>query len=511
MRCPNNNKKMTNPITHFLLLFISLIPLTSSTPTSTITLPLSHFTTHPKPVNTYDYLNHLAKTSLTRAHHLKNPNPVNINSNLNHLTKTSLTRPNQTHTHHLKTPNIINTYDNLNLNHQAKTILLSPQSYGAYSISLKFGTPPQTMNFVMDTGSSFVWFPCTTRYACDRCNFTSSTAIKTFLPKLSSTTKIVGCLNPKCGWLHNPNTESRCSSNSSESSTSTQICPPYVIIYGSGTTGGIALLDTLHLNDENVPDFLVGCSIISTRQPAGIAGFGRGNSSLPSQLGLEKFSYCSLSRKFDDTTVTTALNLVGKSNSGEKIAGITYTPFVGNPNSPANRGFSDYYYLGLNEIFVGERKVKYRGDFLSPPDVVTGFGGTIIDSGTTLTYMSREIFEPLAREFEGQVRQYKRVKEVEVMTGLRPCFNVSGFKTLSFPTLKFHFKGGAKMVFPLENYFSFAGGEAEVVCLTIVTDPPGQETVSGPKVIFGNYQQQNFYIEYDLKHNKLGFMEQKCN
>jgi len=34
--------------------------------------------------------------------------------------------------------------------------------------------------------------------------------------------------------------------------------------------------------------------------PSGLAGFGRGAPSVPAQLGLSKFSYCLLSRRFDD-------------------------------------------------------------------------------------------------------------------------------------------------------------------------------------------------------------------
>ncbi|KAL9228616.1 hypothetical protein vseg_004172 [Gypsophila vaccaria] len=462
---------MTLTITNVLiLLLISTItlPITSSTLTSTITLPLSHFTKHSQPQNIYTHLNHLATTSLYRARHLKNPAPTTA------------------------------------------TTSISPRSYGGYSISLGFGTPPQTLPFVMDTGSSFVWSPCTRNYICDRCTFsTTSTRINTFIPKLSSSSRILGCLNPKCGWVHDSKSESLCSECSSPSGNCTQACPPYLIIYGSGTTGGLALLDTLTLNDEKVPGFLVGCSLFSSSQPAGIAGFGRGDSSMTSQLGLTKFSYCSVSHIFDDRNVSTSLTLTGKENSGEKIDGVTYTPLIKNPQIESKKRFSEYYYLGLNKIVVGGKKVKYDSDILSPPDAVTGLGGTIIDSGTTFTYMAREIYEPLVREMDEQVTEYKRAEEVESVTGLRPCFNVTGLEMVTFPSLMFHFKGGAKMEFPLENYFSFVG-KIDVVCMTVVTDLPGQEMVSGPTVILGNYQQQNFYVEYDLKHDKFGFKPQKC-
>lgn len=464
-------------VTSLFLLFLSLVSL--STAASTVTLSLAHFNTSPQPpLDIYHRLSHLAAASLARAHHIKNPKPTTTAA----VTTTS-------------TP-------------------LSPHSYGGYSITLKFGTPPQTMPFVMDTGSSFVWFPCTHNYVCKDCNFSTGQSedrrsIPTFIPKLSSTARIVGCLNPKCGWIHNPDTRARCSDCALNSSNCTQICPPYLILYGSGSTGGLALLDTLDLNDKKVPEFLVGCSLFSSRQPAGIAGFGRGDTAVPSQLGLSKFSYCLVSHKFDDTQMSSSLNLTGNSIPGDKIAGIRYTRFLKNPQVQANEQFSVYYYLGLKNIMVGRKRVKIPRPYLSPADPATGYGGAIVDSGTTFTYMGREIFEPVAREIETQARVYKRAKEVEALTGLRPCFNVSGLKTVSLPSLRFKFKGGAVMVFPLENYFSIAG-KAEAVCLTVVTDPPGREEQNGPKVILGNFQQQNFYVEYDLKKNRFGFRPQKC-
>lgn len=70
--------------------------------------------------------------------------------------------------------------------------------------------------------------------------------------------------------------QSRCADCSSNLKNCSQICPPYLIVYGSGSTGGISILDYLNLPGKKVPDFLVGCSLFSSRQPAGIAGFGRG-------------------------------------------------------------------------------------------------------------------------------------------------------------------------------------------------------------------------------------------
>lgn len=259
-------------------------------------------------------------------------------------------------------------------------------------------------------------------------------------------------------------------------------------------------------------NFLVGCSIFSSRQPAGIAGFGRGLPSLPTQLKLHKFSYCLISRRFDDSPSSSTLILDSTSGLGRKTNGLIYTPFVKNPIVRGKEAFQVYYYVGLRKITVGGCRVKVPRKFLSPGK--NGNGGTIVDSGSTFTFMAREIFEPLAAEFVKQVKNYSRARDVEVLTGLRPCFDVKDMgKAVELPELRLHFKGGAGIALPLENYFA-AVGEG-VACLTVVTDGGvggGKAEVghSGPAVVLGSFQMQNYYVEYDLRNQRLGLKPQLC-
>lgn len=361
----------------------------------------------------------------------------------------------------------------------------------------------------MDTGSDFVWFPCTKRYTCKTCSFRGSQGITSFIPRQSSSVKIVGCLNKKCGWIHtNFDPQTSCSDcQSPNAKNCTQTCPPYLILYGSGSTGGIAVVETLDLPHKKVPNFIVGCSLFSSRQPAGIAGFGRGLSSLPSQLGLKKFSYCLLSRRYDDTGESSLLVLDGESNSDKKTGNLSYTPFVKNPIVPGRKALQVYYYLGLRKITVGGKKVKIPYKYLVPDG--EGNGGTIVDSGSTLTYMNSPVFELVASEFINQVKVYKRAEKIESVTGLRPCFNLSGQDSIELPELKFSFKGGEDMKLPLANYFSIVAGN-EVVCLTMVTDNLGPALTTGPSIILGSFQMQNYNVEYDLQNERFGFKPQFC-
>ncbi|KAF6159015.1 hypothetical protein GIB67_042096 [Kingdonia uniflora] len=458
--------------------FLALLSLLShiSSTTITIPLPLSLTNTNQFPktpsLDILQQLTHLASTSLTRAKHLKNPNASSLTT-----TTTTTTTP------------------------------LFPQNYGAYTIPLSFGTPSQTIQFIMDTGSSLVWFPCTHRYLCNKCDDNNNkTQTPVFIPKLSSSAKLIGCKNSKCGWIHDQ-FEGICDECEPNFTNCSQICPPYRIIYGSGSTGGILLSETLNLEEKTTENFVVGCSLFSSKTPNGIAGFGRRPPSLPSQLGLTKFSYCLLSHRFDDATNSGSLVL--RSDSGDaKLNGVNYTHLLRNGFNTRNPAFENYYYIAIMKITVGVKHVKIPYSYLSRGS--NGSGGTIVDSGATFTFMESRVFELVAREFEKQVASgYRRATDVETLTGLRLCYDISAENgTVLLPKIGFHFKGGAEMVLPLENYFSFVGSGMGVACMTVVTDVGGLS--DGPSVILGNFQLQNYYVEYDLENERFGFRRQMC-
>ncbi|KAL9238976.1 hypothetical protein vseg_013339 [Gypsophila vaccaria] len=445
---------------------------------TTITLSLSPNTYQ----NSWELTTQIAKTTLQRVHHLKNPKrkPSSLSPTL----------------------------------HGSSTTSLYPKSYGGYSVTLAFGTPPQEIPLVFDTGSSLVWVPCTSKYSCSNCTFSNVDPknITTFKPKLSSSSKIIGCRNKKCGWLYGDDVAGRCPDCGPNLGNCSQPCPGYLLQYGLGATTGVALSENLDFPGAVIRNFFLGCSLSSLQQPAGIAGFGRAPNSLPRQLGLKKFSHCLLSHKFDDTLRNSKLVLAGarkNTSTSEVIKGMRYTPFGKNPKmSP----FDEYYYINLRRITVGKKQVKVKIPYKYLVPDPSGNGGAIVDSGSTLTFMERPVFVPLVKELAAQMGHVKRASDAEAESGFGLCLDISSSKNVSIPELAFHFKGGANMKFGLENYFSFFG-DVRALCLTIVTDTSPAAPSSGPTgpaVILGNYQQQNFYIEYDLEHQRMGFKKHKC-
>ncbi|XVE99062.1 hypothetical protein REPUB_Repub03eG0164600 [Reevesia pubescens] len=103
------------------------------------------------------------------------------------------------------------------------------------------------------------------------------------------------------------------------------------------------------------------------------------------------------------------------------------------------------------------------------------------------------------------MRNYSRAREVENLSSLSPCFNILGYKSIKIMELIFHIKG-AKMALPLANYFSFL---VKIICLMVATDNVvDQGARDGPKIILGNFQQQNYYTEFDLANERFGFTKQ---
>jgi len=389
---------------------------------------------------------------------------------------------------------------------------LYARSLGGYSIKFSMGTPPQDLSLLMDTGSDLVWVPCTRTYTCIYCKAKNSNGL--FNPRLSSSRELLTCADPNCRTFYGKNTEHYCGNCSAAKNCSHTTCPAYEIRYGKGMTAGLLLSETLTLPLEDkrraIKYFGVGCSIISMDQPSGIAGFGRGALSMPSQLshqhiiGKDRFAYCLQSHRFDEENKKSLLVLGDK--AVPKGISLNYTPLLINSRAPSS-GYSSFYYIHLTAVSIGTKRLKLPSRLLRFD--IKGNGGTIIDSGTTFTVFNKEIYEKIAAGFASQI-DYSRDSEIEARTGMGLCYNVSAADNVLLPEFAFHFKGGSDMVLPAANYFSFFGS-FNSICLTMVSSTAlNSEVDDGPAVILGNYQQQNFYILYDREKNRLGFTQQTC-
>ncbi|KAI3465550.1 hypothetical protein Pfo_022213 [Paulownia fortunei] len=365
---------------------------------------------------------------------------------------------------------------------------------GEYLMDVFMGTPPKHFSLILDTGSDLNWIQCDPCYDC----FEQTGPY--YDPKESSSFRNISCHDPRCHLVSSPDPSRSCKAED-------QSCPYYYWYGDSSNTTGDFALETFTVNlttasgksqFKKVENVMFGCGHWNRglfHGAAGVLGLGRGALSFSSQLQSlygDSFSYCLVDRNSNSDTVSKLI--FGEDKDLLSHPGLNFTALVAGKENPVNT----FYYVQIKTVMVG-------GEELNIPEETwnissDGAGGTIIDSGTTLSYFADPAYKIIKEAFVKKVKGYPVVKDFPI---LDPCYNISGVDKLELPSLGFVFGDGAIWNFPVENYFIKLEPE-NVVCLAILGTP--RSALS----IIGNYQQQNFRILYDTKRSRLGFALTKC-
>ncbi|KAL8494908.1 hypothetical protein ACS0TY_019173 [Phlomoides rotata] len=346
------------------------------------------------------------------------------------------------------------------------------QGSGEYFTRLGVGTPTRYVYMILDTGSDVVWVQCS---PCRKC-YTQSDPV--FDPKKSTTFLGVSCASPLCRRLDSSGCNNR------------KKCL-YQVSYGDGSfTLGEFSTETLTFRKTRVKNVALGCGHDNEGLfvgAAGLLGLGRGKLSFPTQTGRrfgQKFSYCLVDR----TESSRPSHILFGESAVSRTA--VFTPLLTNPK------LDTFYYVGLNGISVGGVRVPGITASLFKLDR-TGNGGVIVDSGTSVTRLTRPAYVALRNAFRAGASNLKRSPDFSLFD---TCFDLSGKTEVKVPTVVLHFTG-ADVSLPASNYlipvtegkfcFAFAG------------------TVSGLSII-GNIQQQGFRVVFDLAANRVGFAPRGC-
>lgn len=365
---------------------------------------------------------------------------------------------------------------------------------GEYFMDVFIGTPPKHYSLILDTGSDLNWIQCVPCHDCFEQNGPY------YDPKESSSFRNIGCHDPRCHLVSSPDPPQPCKAEN-------QTCP-YFYWYGdsSNTTGDFALETfTVNLTSptgksefKRVENVMFGCGHWNRglfHGASGLLGLGRGPLSFSSQLQSlygHSFSYCLVDRN-SDTNVSSKL-IFGEDKELLNHPELNFTTLVGGKENPVDT----FYYVQIKSIVVG-------GEVLNIPEgtwnmTSDGVRGTIVDSGTTLSYFAEPAYQIIKDAFVKKVKGYAIVQDFPI---LDPCYNVSGVEKIELPDFGILFADGAVWNFPVENYFIRLDPE-EVVCLAILGTP--RSALS----IIGNYQQQNFHVLYDTKKSRLGYAPMNC-
>lgn len=242
-----------------------------------------------------------------------------------------------------------------------------------------------------------------------------------------------------------------------------------------------------------IQEVLVGCSDSfrgqSFEKADGVLGLAYGKYSFVSKAAEKfggKFSYC-LVDHLSHKNVSNYIIFGGKKTETTLAGKMRYTKLA---------LINPFYAVNVKEISIGDVMLKIPGEVW---DGNRG-GGAIVDSGTSLSFLSKPAYEPVMAELKKSVARYRRTKINGVP--MEYCFNSTGFVEASIPKMVFHFTDGAKFEPHVKSYMvDVAKG---VKCIGILSvNWPGISNI-------GNIMQQNHFWEFDLTEGKLGFAPSTC-
>lgn len=370
---------------------------------------------------------------------------------------------------------------------------------GQYLVDLHLGTPPQKLQLVADTGSDLVWVRCS---ACRNC--THRLPGSAYLARHSTTFSPFHCYSRECREAPPPAKPPSCPHRRVHSS-----CW-YEYLYSDGSsTSGLYSHDGVTLNassgkEVKLPGLNFGCGFsvagASLNGAKGVLGLGRGPISFASQVGRrfgDKFAYCLL-----DYTLSpppTSYLLIGGPRLPPTRRPLSFTPLLTNPLSPT------FYYVGIESAAVDGVPLKIDPSVWALDD--DGNGGTVIDSGTTLSFLPEPAYKEVLKAFKAKVR----LPRVEgPARGLDLCYNVTRADgrrlTLPrrLPKLTLKMVGGGVFAPPASNYFIDVGDGTKCVALQAVK---GEEGFA----VIGNLMQQGFMFVFDREESRLGFSRTGCS
>ncbi|XP_061339290.1 aspartyl protease family protein 2 [Gastrolobium bilobum] len=380
-----------------------------------------------------------------------------------------------------------------------KSPLISGASTGSgqYFVDLRIGSPPQRLLLVADTGSDLVWVKCS---ACKNCS--NHRPESTFLARHSKTFSSHHCYDSPCRLVPHPKPARPCNR--------TRLHSPcrYEYSYADGSvTSGFFSKETTTFNtssgrEAKIKKLSFGCAFRisgpsvtggSFNGAQGVMGLGRGSISFNSQLGRKfgnKFSYCLL-----DYTISPppkSYLTIGGSANDVVSRKFSYTPLLNNPLSPS------FYYIGIDSVTVDGANLPISHSVWAIDE--QGNGGTVVDSGTTLTFLAEPAYRQVLAAFQ---RRVSLPTAEDLALGFDLCVNVSGVFRPRLPKLSIALVGKSVMSPPARNYFIEAADR--VMCLAIQPVKPG----SGFSVL-GNLMQQGYLFEFDIDRSRLGFSRHGC-
>ncbi|KAK9749529.1 hypothetical protein RND81_02G132100 [Saponaria officinalis] len=345
-----------------------------------------------------------------------------------------------------------------------------------YSIRIGIGTSPRYMNVLLDTGSNVNWVQC---LPCQKCY---GQIDQIFDPTQSSSFWPFTCRSKVCRRLP----ESKCIRR-------TKTCGYQVTYVGGSYSNGEYGSETMTFEGVRFQNVAFGCAhddvnlFRANHYIAGILGLSWSKSSFISQIRDRfgyKFSYCLTDRFNSSQSSSIVFGPTWVS------PGTVYTPLINKDN---------LYHMKLEGFSVGGVRVPgikrkhFKIDFW-------GRGGVVIDSGSTITFLTQPAYIALRDAFRAATSS---LKSSPGDSHFDTCYQFTSENVSQFPvpTVVMHFKDADVSL--RANNLMTAVGDFGRYCFAFTG-------TKSKMSIIGNIQQQGIRVVYDLEQEKIGFDPRTC-
>ncbi|KAI3466288.1 hypothetical protein Pfo_022952 [Paulownia fortunei] len=364
---------------------------------------------------------------------------------------------------------------------------------GQYFVHFQVGSPAQKLVLIADTGSDLTWMNCKYRCHGARCRRNLNDG-QVFRADRSSSFRTVPCSSSMCkNELANLFSLARCPSPMDPCA--------YDYRYSDGSAAlGLFANETVTFSLTNgrktrLNNVLVGCSESSRGQSFqaadGVMGLGYSNYSFALKAAERfggKFSYC-LVDHLSSKNISSYLIFGSHEEVAITYSRMQYTELVLGLITP-------FYAVNIKGISVGGTMLEIPAEVWN----VNGVGGAIVDSGSSLTFLTQPAYQPAMAALKLSLLNFRNLN-LDIGP-LEYCFNSTGFDESLVPRLEFHFVNGARFEPPVKSYVIDAA--VGVKCLGLVAAGwPGASVI-------GNIMQQNHFWEFDLANGRLGFATSSC-
>ncbi|XP_010440868.1 PREDICTED: aspartic proteinase PCS1-like [Camelina sativa] len=354
----------------------------------------------------------------------------------------------------------------------------------ALVLSLPIGTPSQSQELVLDTGSQLSWIQCHPKKI-------KKPPTTSFDPSLSSSFSDLPCSHPLCKpRIPDFTLPTSCDSN--------RLCH-YSYFYADGTfaEGNLVKEKFTFSNSQITPPLILGCAKESTDEK-GILGMNLGRLSFISQAKISKFSYCIPIRSDRPGLGSTGSFYLGNNPNSR---GFKYVSLLTFPQSQRMPNLDPLAYtVPLLGIRIGQKRLNIPASAFRPD--AGGSGQTMVDSGSEFTHLVDVAYDKVKEEIVRHVGS--RLKKGYVYGSTADmCFDENIGRLIG--DLVFEFGRGVEILVEKQRLLVNVGGG--VHCLGI-----GRSSMLGAASnIIGNVHQQNLWVEFDVTNRRVGFSKADCS